>query len=237
MNESKRQYYEAYEERYKTAHRMGVSWMSAQSTPIVKEILEKYRILPCETLLEIGCGEGRDARVLLEEGYDLLASDLSREAIAYCKETMPAYTSHFQVMDCLTDDSNKLFDFIYSVAVIHMLVRDQDRKGFYQFIYRHLKPGGISLICTMGDGIHEMQSDIRQAFDLQERDHPSGKMQVAATSCRMVSFETFAKELDENGFYIMEKGITESLPDFDSLMYAVAKKKTDQITGEIYAQS
>ncbi|MBQ2214454.1 MAG: hypothetical protein II414_07825, partial [Erysipelotrichaceae bacterium] len=57
-------------------------------------------------------------------------------------------------------------------------------------------------------------------------DHESGKMMVAATSCRMVSFRTFEKELKENGLKIMEEGITESLPDFDSLMYAVVRKET-----------
>ena len=132
---------------------------------------------------------------------------------------------HFRVMDCLADDPNKLFDFIYAVAVVHMLVHDKDRSGFYQFIARHLKPGGLALICTMGDGIHEMKTDTDRAFELQERDHPSGKMKVASTSCRMVSFETFEKELTENGLRIVETGITEALPDFDSLMYAVAGKK------------
>ena len=37
----------------------------------------------------------------------------------------------------------------------------------------------------------------------------------------MVSFETFEKELASNGLKIVEKGLTESLPDFNSLMYAI----------------
>ena len=225
MTKNSPKYYEAYEERYKAAHAKGVSWMSSQKTPIVERILQKYRIQKDGKLLEIGCGEGRDAGPLLEKGYDLLAADISGEAIAYCKKVMPAWSGHFKVMDCLADESNTLFDFIYSVAVIHMLVHEEDRRGFYRFIERHLKPGGLTLICTMGDGIHEMQTDTDRAFDLQERDHPSGKMKVASTSCRIVSFETFRRELTANGFRIIETGITEALPDFDSLMYAVAGKK------------
>ena len=76
----------------------------------------------------------------------------------------------------------------------------------------------------MGDGETEMQSDITKAFEIQERDHESGKMMVAATSCRMVSFETFEKELKENGLEIAEKGITSAVPEFDSLMYAVVRR-------------
>lgn len=174
--------------------------------------------------MEIGCGEGRDARAVLEAGYGLKATDLSAEAIAYCKETMPAYREQFSVLDCLSDGLTERFDFIYAVAVIHMLVLDEDRDGFYRFIHTHLKPEGLALICTMGDGKFEMQSDIRQAFELQERTHESGKMLVAGTSCRMVSFPTFDEEIARNGLQIVEKGITSAPPEFDSLMFAVVKR-------------
>ena len=70
----------------------------------------------------------------------------------------------------------------------------------------------------------EKESDISTAFDLQERTHASGKMMLAATSCRMVSFRTFESELERNNLDIKEKGITSSMPDFDSLMYAVVKQ-------------
>ena len=216
-------YYAAYEERYKTAHQKGVSWSSDQSSPIVLSTLQKYGIRPDRAqLLEIGCGEGRDAKAVLDYGCDLTATDLSPEAIAYCKKTMPEYEAHFGVLDCLSDDPPQRYDFIYAVAVVHMLVLDEDRDGFYRFIEKHLKPEGIALICTMGDGEFEMRSDIETAFELRERDHESGKMQVAATSCRMVSFKTFEEEIRRSGLRILEKGITESPPDFNSLMYAVA---------------
>ena len=224
MKQECRKYYEAYEERYKTAHGLGVSWSSDIHSPIVLEVIKRYQIRPEDELLEIGCGEGRDSKAVLESGYHLLATDISEEAIAYCKKTMPDFQEHFEVFDCLSDKLDKQFDFIYGVAVIHMLVLDEDRDGFYQCIYNHLKPDGVALICTMGDGAFEMQSDISQAFELQERNHESGKMLVAGTSCRMVSFHTFGEELARNGLQVMEQGITSALPDFNSLMYAVVKK-------------
>ncbi len=75
----------------------------------------------------------------------------------------------------------------------------------------------------MGDGIIEMQSNISNAFLLQEREHKSGKMMVAGTSCRMVSFKTFEKEIESNGLTVIEKGITMAFPDFNSLMFAVVR--------------
>lgn len=223
MGTDDRKYYTAYEERYKTAHAQGVSWASSVSTPIVMEVIDKYGISHSQRLLEIGCGEGRDSRTVLEHGFQLTATDISGEAIAYCKEKMPEYENQFSVLDCLSDELDEKFDFLFSIAVVHMLVPDKDRDGFYGFLRSHLTAGGIALICTMGDGEVERQSDIRSAFTLQERDHESGKMMVAGTSCRMVSWNTFEKELFRNGFTILEKGMTSSLPDFNSLMYAVVR--------------
>ena len=221
----KSKYYCAYEERYKAVHQQGYSWASEKSTPIVLDTICKYDISKQQKIMEIGCGEGRDSKRVLESGYKLLATDISEEAINYCKITMPEFSDNFSVLDCLSDTVSDTFDFIYAIAVVHMLVLDEDRNVFYRFVFDHLDDDGLALICTMGDGDIEISSDITKAFDVQERNHESGKMMVAATSCRMVSFDTFENEIIRNDFEIVEKGITSSLPDFDKLMYAVVRKR------------
>ena len=217
-------YYKAYEERYKTIHKRGCSWSSDIATPIVLEMLNKYGINKDEKILEIGCGEGRDAKLLLDNGYNLLATDISLEAINYCQRQIPEYKNKFKQLDCLNDKDNEKYRFIYAIAVIHMLVIDEDRQKFYQFIFKHLQDDGIALICSMGDGEHESQTDINDAFKIVKRNHESGDIEVAATSCRMVSFKTMEKEIENANLSIIEKGITSSLPDFDSLMFFVVKK-------------
>lgn len=221
-------YYEAYDERYRAVHARGVSWSSAESTPIVLDTIEKYGLGRSCKMLEIGCGEGRDSRAVLEKGCRLLATDISEEAIAYCKETMPQYREHFAVLDCLKSGHEDCYDFIYAVAVLHMLVLDEDRALFYRFLREHLTQDGVALICTMGDGAEEMQSDITRAFDPVEREHESGRIAVAGTSCRKVSFATLEQEICASGLELLEKGITEALPDFDSLMFAVVRRKEDK---------
>lgn len=215
-----RPYYEAYEERYRAVHAKGLRWAGEAPTPIVAETAA--RCCPAGAkILEIGCGEGRDARRMLELGYDLLATDAAPEAINFCRRSLPAQSSRFAVLDCLRDGLTARFDMIYAVAVLHMLVLDEDRRGFYRFLRDHLKPGGVGLICSMGDGETEMQSDVAEAFALKERDHPAGKQLVAATSCRMVSFPVFEREIVAAGLEIRAQGLTAAEPDFNSLMYAV----------------
>jgi len=222
----KRKYYEAYDDRYRQVHQESVLWFSENPSTIVAETIEEYKIKPNRKLLELGCGEGRDAVHLLNRGFNLLATDISPTAIEFCKNRFPHVADHFDILDCVNGQWGDAFDFIYAVAVVHMLVLDADRNAFYQFIRNHLTETGIALICTMGDGHLERQSDIKTAFDLQHRLHEqSGKMiDIASTSCRIVSFETFEDELQRNGLAIIKKGLTSIEPDFTQIMYAVVRK-------------
>lgn len=220
-----RKYYEAYDDRYRQIHGEGLQWFYDAPTPVVAEIIREFGISKNHKLLELGCGEGRDAYPLLRDGYDLLATDISPAAIEYAQKKWPEYGKNFGVLDCISTGIPEKFDFIYAVAVIHMLVEDADRDAFYTFLRSHLTPDGIALICTMGDGEMERKTDICTAFALQSRTHEqSGReVQIASTSCRMVSFETLHEELHRNGLVVLKEGLTSALPDFPMLMYAVVK--------------
>lgn len=220
-----RKYYEAYDDRYRQVHSKDLQWFYDAPTPVVWQTVEKFGITHKSKLLEIGCGEGRDAHLLLKKGYDLLATDISPAAIDYAQKKYPEFAKNFGVLDCIGGQTPETFDFIYAVAVLHMLVEDADRDGFYSFLCKHLTTNGIALICTMGDGKIQRKTDTATAFDLQERTHEqTGQtVQIANTSCRMVDFETFHAELQRNGLLILQEGITASPPDFPMLMYAVVK--------------
>ena len=220
-----RKYYDAYDDRYRQVHEQYLQWFDENPSHIVVETVREFSFSQKHKLLETGCGEGRDAYALLKQGFDVLATDVSPEAISFCQKRMPAYKDHFQILDCVTGKLDHTFDFIYAVAVIHMLVPDADRNAFYSFIHEHLNANGIALICTMGDGKIERQSDISAAFDIQNRIHEqTGKtVQIAGTSCRMVNFQTFEKELRQNCLIIMRQGVTAIEPDFPQMMFAVVR--------------
>ena len=217
-------YYAAYDKRYKQVHDKGLAWSTNSNTKIVEEIIIKYH-LDQEKMLEIGCGEGRDAKYLLNKNYNILATDISQEAINYCKKNDTIHKNNYKVLDVLSDNSKDKYGFIYSVACLHMLVLDEDRNKYYKYIYNHLEDNGYSLILTMGDGIKESASDINKAFDNIKRIHQktSQEIEVATTSCRIVNFDTLFKEVS-NKFKIIEYGITEIEEEFDKIMYILIKK-------------
>ena len=217
-------YYEAYDQRYQQVHARGLTWFS-EATPVVQQTLTRYGVSQDALMLEIGCGEGQDAAALLEQGYHLTATDVSPAAIAFCKAQYPRWAGCFQTLDCLTQTLDARFDFIYAVAVLHMLVLDEDRQGLLRFIREHLSDRGIGLVVVMGNGEIQRATDVSAAFDLQERTHQaSGEtMQVASTSCRMVTWAEFSDELKRAGLAEVEMGST-SWDGTPFAMYAVVKR-------------
>ena len=223
-----RSYYEAYDERYRTVHEKGLAWTSDVPTPIVRTALARYAADPAAAILELGCGEGRDARPLLADGRRLTAMDLSAEAVAWCRAKDPAHAEHYQILDCVRDPAPGQWDFVYAVAVLHMLVEDADRQAFLRFVRDCLKPGtGRALLCTMGNGEREFRTDPAEAFLPRTRAHAAGAVTVAATSCRMVSFQSLNAELDRAGLRVVEQGLTAAEPEFDCLMYAVLSRTAE----------
>lgn len=222
-----RKYYEAYDDRYRQVHRENLHWFDEKPSGIVLETMQKYSVTKQQRILEIGCGEGRDARFLLEAGYDVLATDVSSAAIDCCRKQDPEYAESYDVLDCLNCDTDETFDFIYAVAVIHMLVPQEDRDGFFRFYCDHLSDDGLGLICSMGDGTEEFQSDISGAFSTRDRLHEaSGKLlHIANTSCRVVTMTKLCQEIEENGLTILETGHTTVEPDFPEMIYAVVSRK------------
>ena len=219
-------YYEAYDKRYKQVHDKGLSWSPNTNTPIVEDTINKFH-LEKSKILEIGCGEGRDAKYLLNKNYDILATDISKEAINYCQKNDINHKDSYRVLDALKDNSLKdKFGFIYTIACLHMLVLDEDRNKFYKYIYNHLEDNGYSLMLTMGDGIKSSKSDITKAFDNIKRIHQESNqiIDVAATSCRIVNFDTLLDEVKNIGFDTIEYGVTEIENHFNEIMYIIIKK-------------
>ena len=229
-----KKYYEAYEERYKKIHlEENTSWMDEKPSEIILELLLKYGANRSSKILEIGCGEGQNAIYLLTNGLNVVATDVSPEAISWCKKQCKQNKisdSKFFVLDALDNDLDEKFDYIYSVSTLHMLVKNEDRNRFLEFVSTHLNANGKAIITIMGDGINEKNnSDITKSFDLIERDFKGKTVSVASTSCRIVNWTTFLKELSTAHLTIIDKFNTDRIMGFNNSMVVVCSKENENL--------
>lgn len=233
----KNDYYKAYDKRYRQIYENNSLWEISERTKEVIDTLKKYKITKNSNILELGCGEGRDAIYLLDNGYKVLGVDYSFAVIDKCNElTNYKYVNNFKQLDLIENSLNEKFDFIYSVAVIHMFVLDEHRNKFYNFIYDHLKDNGIALIISMGDGALEINSDLEKAFDDTKRVNinTNKEIMVASTSCRVKKIDEMKKEIQLNNLEILEEKIIDDVPSFNKCMLFIVKKKMEVKYEDLY---
>lgn len=209
-----KKYYEAYDHRYKRVHEQGLLWFKSEPTPELINWLEYYEVPLDENVLEVGCGEGRDAIYMAERGYQITATDISEEAIKTCAKMCDAKQVHvnLKVEDFVCKDAVVFdqYDWIYSIGTLHMLVEDEDRKRFLRNLHGSISPSGKLLLVSKGDGVTSIKTDKSEAFKLVERVHYLDKqeMKLEATSFCMKSWENHVEELEACGFKIEKQFIS-----------------------------
>lgn len=119
--------------------------------------------LPAESLhlriLEVGCGQGREAISLARRGYEVIAFDLSPTAIslAETKATEAGVTIDFTVRNAARPfpyRSNS-FEGIFAHLSLHYF-DDSTTRGIFNELARVLKPGGVLYftVRSIGDRFH-----------------------------------------------------------------------------------
>lgn len=220
-------YYKAYEERYRKVHNQGILWEYINPSPVVLDFLTNNNANKDSKILDLGCGEGRDAIYLLKKGYNILAVDYSKSAINKCNElTNNKYINNFKTLDIFKNKLNTKFDYIYSISVLHMFVLDEHRNNYYKFIYNHLEKNGKALITILGDGIKEKKTDINDAFKIVKRNiqQTNKTIMVTNTSCRIVNWNTLETEINKNNLKIEKKWISNNIPGFNESMCIIISK-------------
>ncbi len=206
---NKNNYYKAYDDRYKIIHQHGLLWSTQTTTPELIEWINYYNIPKNNEILEIGCGEGRDSLYLNSLGYKITAIDVSETAIKKSIELDKYKEINWIVDDILNLAKliNKKFSYIFSIATLHMLVLDRDRKKFLKNIYNLLNINGKLLLVNMYNNKINSITNKNEAFNLVERKHQAtGKIfLVPQTSFCNKIWDDYKIELENNKFIIEKK--------------------------------
>ena len=115
--------------------------------------------------LDLGCGNGKTVRTLIDSGYRVTGVDFSKVAIAQCRERFKG--SDFVVTSvCELPFEDRSFDYVTAVHVLEHL-DDGSLARAAEEIRRVLRPSGYVFIRSFTE--NDMRSERRAASDIYYR--------------------------------------------------------------------
>jgi SAM-dependent methyltransferase len=119
----------------------------------IDHLIRKYGMKNCD-LLDIGCGTGKHANLLIDKGYCVSGIDKSDRMIEIAQKNYGHRVS-FSIGDIRNFDLNKSFDVITSLFhVMSYQTTNEDVDNVFRSVNKHLKKGGYFIFdCWHGPGI------------------------------------------------------------------------------------
>jgi trans-aconitate methyltransferase len=119
-----------------------------------RELIKKLNISGDESILDIGCGDGKitaEIANLVPDGI-VIGIDSSQEMISLAAQKYPKCEHpnlHFKLLAAADIDYQGIFEIVFSNAVFHWI---QDHEHLLKKIHAALKPGGRVLLQMGGKG-------------------------------------------------------------------------------------
>lgn len=128
-------------------------------------------------VLEIGCGNGKNIVYRPELINNIIAFDMCENFILICKKNKGLHNVFIANMQVIPFRSN-MFDYAYSIAVLHHLDTKLKRIGALNEMLRILKPGGLLFINVWA---FEQEIDAKRKFTTTDelvswKYRPDGKL-------------------------------------------------------------
>ena len=161
-----------WNDRYKTGE---MPWDSGRPELVLVDALRAGLIKPGRTL-EVGCGTGTNALWLAEQGFDVLAVDISSLAIEKALAKPAKGKVRFEVLDFMkAQPAGAPFDVVFDRGVLHVFDEPEEREQFAARVAKLLTPAGrwLTLIGSTEGGPREMGPPRRSARDVMAAIEPS----------------------------------------------------------------
>jgi adenylylsulfate kinase-like enzyme len=171
------------------------------------------------SLLELGCGTGRDAIFFAQHGLRVTALDRSDAAIESCRSGLIGTSAEFLCLDAASAGSllPRRFDVVYSRFSLHAMTREEER-GALQASHDLLSAGG--LLCIECRSINDALA--RQGEVISPTERISGHYR------RFIVRHELIEQLDMLGFDIIDQVESQGLAihgDEDPVVIRVVAKK------------
>lgn len=132
-----------YEQRYQSND----FYWGFKPNPLCYEILQRMPPLQPLRVLDIGCGEGKDAVFLARNGYIVSAFDIAPAGLekAQCLAALHGVNADFFRADLLDFEPEGVYDIIFSSGVFQYLPPEK-RSSVIERLKEHTAPHGLHVI-------------------------------------------------------------------------------------------
>jgi SAM-dependent methyltransferase len=136
---------------------------------VALRLFKKERV---QTILELGCGQGRDTWLFIENGFRVTAMDYSETGICQMRDRAEEmkYSVELKVEDAraglpFPDES---FDAVYSHMFFTMELTEKEISFILDECLRILRPGGINIYSVRNDHDPHFKMGIHRGEDMWE---------------------------------------------------------------------
>ncbi|MEQ9007631.1 MAG: class I SAM-dependent methyltransferase [Ekhidna sp.] len=144
------------------------------------DLILKGKVPENSSVLDIGCGEGRNGIYFIQNGYEYHGWDMDASKlnlIAYLSDSLSEVKAHFKEIDIIDADSSKQFDFIICSRVLHLAKSEQHFFEMWGKVKSLLLPGGM-LYASMDSVI---DNNIASHLENGQYEFPDTKVRFALT--------------------------------------------------------
>ena len=131
------------------------AFFGEEPSDFAQKCYSDFKRYDVKTLLELGCGQGRDSIFFASNGLNVHAIDSSKVAIENINQKIKGknialHLSHFEVRQDLPFDSN-YFDAVYSHMFYNMRFTDEELSYLFKESSRVLKNNGLLCFSVRSD--------------------------------------------------------------------------------------
>lgn len=139
-----------------------------QGAEMIQRTLANASVDPASlgAILDFGCGCGRIARHWAGlAGPEIHGCDYNPELVRWCADNLPFLRAEVNDLQPPSPYESDTFDLVYAVSILTHMTEDLGRAWMAEFA-RILRPGGLLLFTTHGDGYRDrLTSPERAAYD------------------------------------------------------------------------
>lgn len=119
----------------------------------LQDFFQRYVKLENVKILDWGCGPGRIIRHLpqiIGNQCEYFGTDYNSKSIDWCSKNLPGIKFNLNTLEPILPYPDNYFDIIYGLSIFTHL-SEKMHYGWYNELFRVLKPNGIIFVTTQGD--------------------------------------------------------------------------------------